>query len=409
MSRFTRLSLSLALLLAAPHALAQDQLPEGHAPVSEEALRRALGEGPPVAMSQPSPEVPVGSIDVSVIDESGAPLANTRVRLGTMNAGASSERFTTTDANGHARFTGLDPRVRAAHRVTLDYQGARTLTTPFTLDPSAGQAVLLRRLQTTQDLRVLLQRVGQVVIEFRKANRLHVSYTTELLNLGERTLVFPGRGLQVRLPRGFSEFQSERSMNDQRVVPNAQGFRIAGSVPPGRLQMQWSYELPYHGSEAEFTVPIAFRQTAGFQVATEAAPDMELDVPGFADAEFTTFQGRRWLHTEVELTPEDAPLRRVRIRLRNIPGPGLARWVAIAAALGLLGWGLHLARTQGQSARIGREERAKHAESLLDELEKLAREHADDEVGDVFFRRERERVVDELARLAKHDANAAET
>lgn len=404
--RFVALALALANL-AGPLVRAQDALPPGHAPVSDEALRRALGEGPPIAQSEPSASVPIGAVDVTVVDEREAPVAGARVRLGSMAEGARGpERFATTDSSGNARFSGLTTG-RGAHRVTLDHEGARYLTAPFVLADASGQRVRIRRLPTTRDQRLLLQRIGRTVVEFQKPGRLHITQVVELMNLGESTLVLPEGGLAIPLPTGFLAFESERSMNDQRIAPTATGFALNGSLPPGRLQLGWSYDLPFSGSEASFSQRVPFAQTAAYQVIVDAADDMHLDVTGFPDSRFIEYQGKNLLYTERELTPDDAPLRQLRIKIRGIPGSFVYRWIAILGALVLLAWGLRLATTRGDAASIARDERARHEAALLDEVARLAADHAAGDVGEAFFARERERIVDELALIAKRNATSS--
>lgn len=381
------------------------ELPPGHAPVSEEQLRRVLGEGPPLAHSEPSAEVPARSVRVRAIDENGLPLANTRVRLGSMVEGRRDERFATTDATGQASFADLPAAGRIAYRVSLDHQGARTLTAPFTLAADRGQQVFLRRMPTTRERDTLLQRIGQTVIEW-KAGRARISQAMDLMNLGDRTVVFGSPGLAIPLPEGFLAFESQPSMNDQRIVPDEQGFRIEGSLPPGHVELSWTFDVPLSGDELVLRQTVPFEKTAVYRVIVDASDGMELDVRGFPEARWVESSGKRLLYTEAERGPDDPPFGELRIRLRGIPSPGPWRFIAIGLSVVVLGFGVFIASRRGAEDAVSREERARHREALLEEMEQLARDHQAGEVGEQFYARERERIVLALALLAKRDAAA---
>lgn len=382
------------------------ELPPGHAPVSDELLRRALGEGPPIALSQPSAAVPPRTVEVQLVDENGLPLAGVRVRLGSMVEGRRDERFSVTDGAGRARFTALPEGARIAYRASLDHEGARTVTAPFTLSPDRGQAVFLRRLGTTRSVETLLQRIGQTVIEW-KTDRLHVSQAMDLMNLGDRIVVFGDPGFAVPLPEGFLAFEAQASMNDQRLVPDDQGFRLQGSLPPGRVELRWSFDLPLDGDDIVIRQPIPFDMTAVYRVIVDASAGMSLRVTGFPDARWAESDGRRFLYTEAERSPQDPPFGTLRIRLSGVPAPGPWRYVVLGLSAALVVLGIVLARRPDRSAQIAREEREQHRRALLEEAGRLAVEHSRGEVGEVYFERERARIVDELAMLAKLDADSA--
>jgi hypothetical protein len=124
-------------------------------------------------------------------------------------------------------------------------------------------------------------------------------------------------------------------MTDQRIVPTDDGLSLHGSLPPGRVTLVWGYDLPLDGSSITIRAPIAFR-TYVLRVEADAPAGMALDVEGLPDPEVHEVDGPRLLITEAQRRPEDPPIERVEIRLRNIPGPGPYRYVAVGAALILL-------------------------------------------------------------------------
>jgi len=403
MNRFLFLSVLLlpAVALAQPTAQPPaplQQLPEGHAPVDEEALRRVFQDGAQrVAEVVASEDVPAGVIEVLVVDEAGVPLANVPVRLGLLARGQSAgARHLRTAANGRGRFTDI-PR-EAAGRVYVEHEGARYGTPPIQMQPGTGQLVTIHRLPTTPDPRVLLQRVGRTIVEW-KTDRVRITQLVELLNFGTSTFVFAQPGLFYPLPEGTLAFEADRAMNDLRLTKTSHGFRISGSLPPGTAQMSWHYDLPLHGETFSFRQGMPFPQTVAYQLVVVAADGMELDATGFPPAEQVTYEGREYLVSESERTPQDPPMGEIRFSVTGIPGPGPYRYIAIGLAVLALVWAGYVATRRGSSATVHHDERERARVALLAEVDALARKKAAGELGDAYFARERDRLVEELALL----------
>src|SRR5690606_5132858 len=108
--------------------------------------------------SVPSADLPAGTVDVQLFDDDGRPVPNKPLRLGILRQSIAegesrSEKTTTTDAAGRARFTGLEVGSGFAYRVTVAHQGATYGSNPFNLSADAGQRVTLHVFPTTSDLR----------------------------------------------------------------------------------------------------------------------------------------------------------------------------------------------------------------------------------------------------------------
>ncbi len=359
---------------------------------------RALAE-PQVASAEPSREVPAGEIRVTVLDASGEPARGAPVRLGIMGtAGDRESKNAQTDAAGEARFRGLPTGSARAYRVNVLHQGATYSTAPFRLEPDQGQIVRVVRLPVTRDDQAILQWIGGTFIEIKPERRLHVVQQTELVNLGRETYVMPRGGLHVQLPPGFTAFQSQQVMTDQRVVPDDRGFRLEGSLPPGRVQLTWAFDLPIGGDEVTFSQRVPFR-TYQYIVVTEHTPGLELDVTGFPPAQRGEDRGRAHLATRIERTPDQEPWDRLRVTIRGIPGPGPERAVAVVLALAFLGLGVHLAKKRGGPDREAAALREERQEELLEEARELEAAFAREEIGPKYHERRRREIVDELAIL----------
>ncbi|MBC7170930.1 MAG: carboxypeptidase regulatory-like domain-containing protein, partial [Polyangiaceae bacterium] len=150
---------------------------------------RALSE-PLVASTQPSADVPVGEIWVSVLDVTGEPARGAPVRLGVMgSAGARENKTTETDAQGQARFTALPTGAGQAYRVNVLHEGATYSSTPFRLELDQGHVVRVLRIPVTRDPQAILQWVGGTFLEIKPERRVHVIQQAELVNLGRETYV----------------------------------------------------------------------------------------------------------------------------------------------------------------------------------------------------------------------------
>ncbi|MFW6051944.1 MAG: carboxypeptidase-like regulatory domain-containing protein [Myxococcota bacterium] len=386
---------------------ADEAVRRAHGGVDQAALRRMMGEGPPVATASASEEVEAGSVRVRVVDEQGEPVEGAPVRLGIMQPGGDrSSLAEPTDADGLAVFDGLATGSGQSYRVSVPHDGAKYGAPPFQLPVAQGYQVEIRRLPVTRDPRVLLQFMGQTILELRD-ERLSVTQHAQLMNMGDQTFVFPEQGLPVELPAGFTAFQAQEVMSDQRFQATERGFRLHGSIPPGRVQLAWMFDVPVDGSAMELDYPVPFR-TYTYRVMTEAVPGLELEVRDMPQVVRRETEAGEVLLTQTRRGPEDPPLERVSIRVAGIPGPGPFRWVAVGGALALAFAGLLLglrgARPLESDARA-REERKRR---LVAEAVELERMHARGEVGPRYRERRMDALLDELAVLLKaEDVDAA--
>ncbi len=381
--------------------------PDAERTAAEAHAARALAE-PQVAFDEASEDVPAGEIRVTVVDAAGGgPASGARVRLGVLAQGGDREsKSAVTDANGEARFGDLPTGSGQAYRVSVLHEGATYGSAPFRLEPDRGHVVRILRIPVTRDDGAILQWIGGSFLEIKPDARLHVVQQVELVNLGNETYVFPPDGLQVALPEGFTAFQSQQVMTDQRFVPNERGFRLEGSLPPGRVQLMWGYDVPIDGEELTLSQRIPFR-TYQYIVITDDVPGLELEVAGFPPAQRGDDRGRARLGTRMEWRPDEPPWERLRITLRGIPGPGPERWLAVVLALAFLGLGVYLARNPGEDAAEAAARREGRRAELLEEARELEAAFARAEVGPKYHERRRREIVDELAILLGMDRREA--
>ena len=365
--------------------------------------RRAMGQVEPVTTARSDQNVPAGTIVVSVFDANRQPVAGANVELGILASmgGGRDKKHARTDAAGVAQFQGLATGTGQAYRVTVPSDGARYGSVPFRLEPDRGHMVQTRLLPTTRSTQTIVLYLGQTMLEL-KEERLHVTQEAQIANIGGSTIVFGEEGALWPLPAGFTAFQSQEIMTDQRIVPDDDGFRIKGSLPPGRTTLTWAYDLPIDGGEIAITQKMPFR-TFQFRLIADAATGMTIDVDDMPAPETVEVGGRRAFITG--LRQQAGPFT-LRVRLEGIPGPGPLRWVAVGAAMVLLFVGLMWAFKPGDPASALSELRDARREELLDRVAEMERAFAANEIGPKYHAREMEALVAELATLLRQDATA---
>lgn len=410
-----RLLLALMLVFAlnglAPEAArAQDGPPGGTDP------HAGVPGAPPtarqVATAMPSSQVPAGSIRVTVVDETGAPVSGAEVNIGLMGAeGRRERRRQRTDATGVTTFAGLQTGPVEAYRVNLPYSGALYSSNPFQLPPMVGYDVRITRLPTTRDPASILLVHGDLSVELREG-RLHITQSAQLMNLAQQTYVFPADGLPIVLPPGFTAPQTEPVMTDQKLIGDERGYKLSGSLPPGTVVLSWAYDVPLEGAEQVIELPVPFR-TYSYRVITDAPEGASLDVEAvtrgattdgtpvsnFTRAEVVENEGRRLFVSELQRNSQDPALQLIRVRFSGLPTPGPLRWIAVIGALLLTIAGAYVAFVSG-GAQSG-DALATRKSQVLEALEALERQRKSEKIGPRTYTDERERLVIELAAVIR--------
>ncbi len=406
------------IIQRAGEARAQAQLqasPAQTAPVVEAPIQAPAGndphagvEGAPAVERRPmnsaveSPELRAGTIRVRIVDGNDRPVARAKVQVGVMKSmGARTTIDATTDEAGITVLGGLDVGEGQAYRVNVLHQGAKYSSNPFRLPAEHGYDVMVRQLDTTRDAAEVVLYIGATSIELQD-ERLKIVQQARLVNVGQRTYVFPEGGEVIALPAGFLAFQAQDSMTDQHVTPiEGKGLRIEGSLAPGQATLTWGFDLPREGSEAAFSIPLPWR-TYAYRVLTDAAAGMTMEVEGMPAPQEVAHDGHKLLVTEIQAQPDRPMLKHVSVRLAGIPGPGAARWVALTLAVFAFAMGLVFAFRRGSSdVAPGRANDRKREIALT--IAGLDRDREAGEVGPEFHREERARLIDELAALMRDE------
>ncbi len=392
--RFTTL---IALLVWAPSIASAQQ--------DQAVVNRVLGNVAELVTSAVDAELAPGTIAVEVVDATGNSVPKQAVRLGVMEqSGGRESKACVTDENGTCSFADLQTDAKHSYRVNVPYDGARYSSTPFRLDAAKGQRVRVVRLSTTTDTRRVFQVLGRTMIEFRD-DRAHITQEARLTNLGETTYVFPEGGMSIRLPEGFKAFDSRALMTDQRLAATDEGFEISGSIPPGRADLMWTYDIPIGGTSLSLQQPVPFA-TMEYQVVSDYVGGMSLEVEGFQVARVHEGADRRYLVAGLMRRPGDAPVDLLRIHIRGIPGGGPLPYVATAIALIFVFLGVWLLfRPVDQTATLAKA-RDDRRRDLLDEIASLEGQRKSEAVGPSYYEHRRRELTDELAIVLRMQSEA---
>ena len=369
----------------------------GHGEGMDAVISRAFGD-PVVAVAGPTQTVPPGSIRITVTLPDGQPLRNSEVALGIMRQGGDRERTPgQTDENGVFTYANLPTGQGQAYRVNVPYEGATYSCTPFQLPTDTGYDVRIEARPVTHEDRSLLLVLGQTMVELRD-NRFHVIQQARLSNLGEQTYVFPEDGTRIPLPEGYTAFQTQAVMTDQRVEEVAgEGLRIRGSLPTGQVTLAWAFDLPVTGTEMMIPIANPFH-TFQYRVISTAQREMHLEVEGMPPAMRFEDQGQPLYGTEMQRSPEDEPFTEVRIRMHAIPGPGPARWIGSGVALVFVVGALAMLLRRGWNDG-GKRSLAERKAQILADVKTLEEEFAKGEIGEVYRQTQKDQLVRELSRI----------
>ena len=387
----------IGLLLWAPSMASAQQ--------DQAVVNRVTGNVPDLVTSVVDSELPAGTIAIEVVDEVGAAVPKQAVRLGVMEqSGGRESKACVTDDKGTCSFDALLTDSKHSYRVNVPYNGALYSCTPFRLDAAKGQRVRVVRLPTTTDNRRVFQVLGRTMIEFRD-DRAHIQQEARLTNLGEATYVFPEGGMSIRLPDGFKAFDSMEIMTDQRLAATDDGLGISGSIPPGRVDLMWTYDISASGTSMLIEQPVPFA-TMEYQVISDYVDGMTMEVEGFQVARVHEGSDRRFLVAGMMRRPGDAPIDPLRIHIRGIPGGGPLPYFAAAIAAIFLFLGIWLLfRPLDRTAIMARVREDRRVE-LLDEIASLESQCKAEAIGPGFYEHRRRELTDELAIVLRMQSEA---
>jgi hypothetical protein len=354
---------------------------------------------PPSDTTTEDVSLPSGTvaIDVRNADDKVVPGASLVVFVLRSSAtrGQSMENLDmSSDTSGHAQLDHLQVGSEVSYSVAHRAGPAIFSSAPFRLTAGPGMRVVLHVYSVTRDLAAAsIVNQGALYLEV-KDDHIVAEEAITIFNFG-KTAWFPD-DVVLQLPRGFTSVISQPLMNDRGVdAVELQGVRLRGTFSPGRHDVEFRWQLPYHDAR-ELTLDVGLPpRVAVMRVLAATGRDGTLEVSGFPEPDRRTDrQGQRLLVTEKQLRPDD-PLSSVHVILGGLVAPGLARLVVTSTASLTVFLGLVLAARRSARRTTGP---AALRAILLAEIADLESAHVRGEVGPRTYERARRELVDALAR-----------
>jgi hypothetical protein len=267
-----------------------------------------LGATAGVAVTDPS--LPAGRLEVSLFDESGAPIPNQPVLLGMVDkTGKIDVRHGKSDATGIAHFADLPRGEGTGYAAVLEWHGMRLGTAPFPMPQNGGARAEIRALARTSDPSVMtIGSGGRVIIQMHEDN-LQFLEMFPLENLSDK-MFDPGPGaIEIPLPQGFVGAEAQES--DRKIdVRQNHGMAVHGAFTPQRAivnttaknagqEVVFGFVLPYHGATRAFAQPMP-NGIGTFTLITEQIPGLTVTGPGIGERQERELSGRKYWVMPVE-------------------------------------------------------------------------------------------------------------
>ena len=347
--------------------------------------------------------LPEGTIRVTILDENDKPRPQFPVTVGVLqNSVAKGESRKhvqiVTDELGTGRIDGLSAATEVAYRISATRDGAAYAARPFNMPKGKGMRVRLHVYPASADAsRVQVELQGVLFVDL-KDDRVQVEQLFSVMNVGKTAWV--PNDLVLPLPSDAQAIRGSQQMNDISVEPvEGRGARVRGTFPPGRNDVDFTWQVPYNGGErVDITVGMP-PEVSMFRVIAAAAPKMRLAVDGFPDAVARTDnQGQHVLITERRSTGEEA-IGAVHLAITDIPSQGpISKYVTFASAAIVLASIAFASRKKRDGVEVDTSNPKKARAKLLAELEDLERAKLDGDVGPKTYERAHREIIAGIAR-----------
>ena len=194
-------------------------------------------------------------------------------------------------------------------------------------------------------------------------------------------------------------------MTDQHLTATDDGLEISGSIPPGRVDLTWAYDIPISGTSISIEQAVPFA-TMEYQVISDFVDGMSMEVEGFQVARVHEGGDRRFLVASLMRRPGEPPIDPLRIHIRGIPGGGPLPYLAVAFALILIGFGVVLLLRPSDQTVALTKARGDRREELLDAIASLERQRKAEAIGPSYYAHRRRELTDELATVLRMQREA---
>lgn len=351
-----------------------------------------------------SAEVEAGTIGILVQDGGRTPVGSTKVVLqGVRKDIEEGDRHfsfeTTTDAQGRAAFRGQQTDTSYSYEVVVEYDGATYSSGEFGFDHGKGAIVSLYVFPAVRDLTQTLVFTRALYSVEPRSDVFAIQALYRFHNAGAAT--WRANDFPVRLPPGASAFQPGNVPGIE--LREADGsVLVTGTFPPGQREFSFGFQLPNERTEsAEIQLPVP-PHLADAKVVMESSDKMGLTVRGFTAAERTESpRGQQALLADQDFLQQGGhPPAVITAVVTGLPPKSKAPLYAAAVAALIALFGLVHAMSRAPRKSQGSDgDRDAAREVILDELLRLERARAAEQVGPKTYGQTRRLLLDALARL----------
>jgi len=257
--------------------------------------------------------LPVGTLEVRVLDEAGAPIRNHPVLLGMIDKSNKIDvRHGKSDGNGLAHFSDLPTGDGTGYAAVVEWNGTRLGTAPFPMPSVGGARAEIRALSHTADPSVMTIGPGARIVLQMHEDSLQFLEMFPFENTSEK-MFDPGPGaIEIPLPDGFVGAQAQEGDRKIEVRQN-HGMAVHGTFTPKRAilgttsknaghEVAFGFVLPYHGHTRAFVQPMP-NGIGPFTLITEQIPGLTVSGPGIGDRQERELGGRKYWVMPVEAVP----------------------------------------------------------------------------------------------------------
>lgn len=360
---------------------------------------------PPSDRIEPDMAVPVGAVDVVVVNADEQPVEGAEVELlvthQSITLGDSREHLVTkSDAQGKATFRKLSFGTGHSYVLRSKRQGATYDAGPFGLTDQQGISAVLHVFDASSSLEDSLIFTQSTVVFSVKDDVLVVEQRVDLANPSP---VSWNADVEIPLPAGFKAFTIPDDMTPS-MIPGDTGARLLGTVPPGGAQIVFRYHVPLENKETQALALVMPPRSAFVRVVAEASKKMGLRVEGFEEPiRQKDRNGRGMLMAQRRWKPADGEfISKVRVHISGLPTRPWGAWVAVGLSVLALSGALAYIGTRKRGAALPADSLAdlvEAREALLADIIELERLHVSGGIGPRSYARTRQAMVDALSRI----------
>lgn len=361
---------------------------------------------PPEDESREDPELPVGTIVLTVVDKDGFPVAGLPITMRHDHASIAKgdthdTRSDTTDAKGEIRYDDLLVGGAETYWIRASVGEAIFALRPLQLSQKAGGRALLHVYDATEERELL---AIELQTQVRTSLREDVIVVEQEYRIANRDPVAWLADVEVPLPEGWKAFSAPNdSMGAPiRVYRSEKGAVLRGTVPPGITGVAFGYHIPLAGNATQSFEIEPFPSTSAVQLLAEASRKMTLVADEFAPAVFNKSSGVTILVTQRIVKQGEPQLPRFKVTLGGLPTRGAGGYVALGLAIvalavaGAYRWS-RKGRTDLEPDTL--KDLVEARDTLIEEITALEIAHKKGVVGPKTYERSRGLLLDALARI----------